>query len=723
MNYVKVVTACIFILAFVPLQALEPVPVDSSFQKQTIGTYIEYIEDTENKLTFDDILKTTSWISSTSESFSFGFTKSVYWFRFSIANKSPDKMNHFFEITYPLLNFVEFYKPQNDGYTVIKTGNKYPFYDRDIIDKNFVFQIDQNPGLKTYYLRIETTSSINFVPVLMNQRSYLQRHNTQTPIIWLYYGLMLIMFIYNMLIFMASRDRNYLYYVAFIASYILFQMTLNGYSFQYLWPNALWWGSNSLPFFICTSVFTASIFMRNIMEFPVYFKTMDKIILYGVMIPSGIWSLGSLIAPYSLAIKIATGLIGILATILILLSLIAAFKGSRAGRIVSVAFICLVIGIVLYVLKTFGILPKLFITEWAIQIGSSLVIVFLSLSLADKINVMRSDLSKLVQEQEQIKVEAQERAAYLEGIVGTATGLTEEFVRVSGELQTITNRFSDLSMEQASTSEEMSSTFEELYSSVETIYHATITQKDEGEKSTQLVGELNEAQKELLQETQKVDETINEILKSSNVTGNNLRQMNDTMTLINTGGKEISQFIAMIDDISDRINLLSLNAAIEAARAGEYGRGFAVVADEIGKLAQATSENSKQIANQISTIISDIEKGSSIVANAKESTDIILDMVDSLNTGIGAVREMMMKQNQALEMVIKQSSVIDTMSKDIVIATNEQKDSMAHTQTVIERLSEMAQEIAHANNTIIDFSKVILEKAEELDKVIRHSGQ
>jgi methyl-accepting chemotaxis protein len=373
------------------------------------------------------------------------------------------------------------------------------------------------------------------------------------------------------------------------------------------------------------------------------------------------------------------------------------------------------------VLKAFGFVPVMFITEWGVQIGSSMVIIFLSLSLADRINVMGKDLQKLLIEQQEHEKETKERAEYLQGVVTTATGLSDEFVRVNTQLQEITAKFSNLSMEQAATSEEMSSTFEELLASVETIYQATISQKTEGEKSKQLVDDLHDAQKELIQESTKVENTLKRIVSSTTSTGDSLQKMTETMNVINTGGKEINQFIAMIDDISDRINLLSLNAAIEAARAGDYGRGFAVVADEIGKLAQATSDNSKEIGRQISRIITDIEEGARIVTDTKESTDVIFKMVNAIGSGINSVRELMLKQNQALEMVIKQAGVIDTMSKEVVISTNEQKNSMAATQGTIDRLSEMAQEISQSNSLIIDFAKIIHGKALELNSVIRNN--
>jgi methyl-accepting chemotaxis protein len=69
--------------------------------------------------------------------------------------------------------------------------------------------------------------------------------------------------------------------------------------------------------------------------------------------------------------------------------------------------------------------------------------------------------------------------------------------------------------------------------------------------------------------------------------------------------------------------------------------------------------------------------------------------------------------------VIREAGVIDTMSKDIVTSTNEQKNSMSFTQKTIDRLAEMAMEISASNGQIIDFSKVIHEKALQLAGVIR----
>ena len=693
--------------------------IDDNFSKNSIGKTMEYLEDAEGTLTLEDVQKSNAWILNTENAINLGFPKSAYWFRFTAENSLASPESWYFEISYPMLDSLKMYVPDDNGvYDIIETGDHLPFVKRDVDNTGFVFHFVDPPGVKTYYFRIQTTSAINFVPVMISRKTFFKKLNTEMPVYWIYYGLMLVMALYNLLIFLSTRDKTYIFYVLFISAYILFQMTLNGHSFQYLWPKAIWWANNSLPFFMMLSLSFVGLFIRDSVETQKYFPKLDKAMLLLVIIPSFAISALSLMIKYSIAIKLSTAFIAIGAVIWYIMVIYTTVKGSRTARFSALGFSGLVFGIVLYVLKTFDILPLMFLTQWSLQIGSSLVVVLLSLGLADKINNMQVIQQKLLEKSRKDEEFIKERAETLEGIVYTANSITDEFMRISHELHGIAGMFGKVSMEQASSSSEMSATFEELVAATDSIFESNLSQKKEGKKSKELVANLSEAQKNMIKESVQVQKSIGNILDSTRETENNIQMMTRKMGVINSGGQEIVQFVSMIDDISDRINLLSLNAAIEAARAGEAGRGFAVVADEIGKLAQATSDNSKQIGKQVGIIIQDIEEGASIMGNTRASTEIVFSMIGTIQENVESVRNIMASQNSSLEMVIRQSDIIDKMSGEIVNSTTEQKVSMAETMKTVERLSEMAQEISGANEKIMTFIKLITEKAGELHRIV-----
>lgn len=97
--------------------------------------------------------------------------------------------------------------------------------------------------------------------------------------------------------------------------------------------------------------------------------------------------------------------------------------------------------------------------------------------------------------------------------------------------------------------------------------------------------------------------------------------------------RKITQITQVIAQIANRTHILSLNAAIEAARAGEHGKGFVVVAQEVGKLAESSAQNAKQIADIVEQASADSQRG-------KVATETVSENMASIASGTRETTEM-----------------------------------------------------------------------------------
>ncbi len=175
-----------------------------------------------------------------------------------------------------------------------------------------------------------------------------------------------------------------------------------------------------------------------------------------------------------------------------------------------------------------------------------------------------------------------------------------------------------------------------------------------------------------------------------------VKQSADNMEKLGESSKEIGEIVSVIDDIADQTNLLALNAAIEAARAGEQGRGFAVVADEVRKLAERTTEATKQIANMI--------KG---IQNETQSA------VTAMNKGTYEVADGISFADQAgtsLKSVVDSSRLVQDMINQIAAASEEQSSTSEQIAKSVSTISHVTcdsarriQDIAHSSE---DLSKL-----------------
>jgi len=198
-------------------------------------------------------------------------------------------------------------------------------------------------------------------------------------------------------------------------------------------------------------------------------------------------------------------------------------------------------------------------------------------------------------------------------------------------------------------------------------------------------------------------------------------KINDTMAFMKTATRDAGRMLdytGLINDISDRTNLLSLNASIEAARAGEYGKGFAVVADEIGKLAEQAGENTKNISEIVKTTNTSMEKSSQALSEAIARIENIFEGLRSFGTVVNTIGEMTRRDLEINNVLKDDAEHFLERANEIMKAMEEQKYAVDEIVKSITVISTTTQSNSASSEELTAVSETIAENAKHLKKEI-----
>jgi len=306
----------------------------------------------------------------------------------------------------------------------------------------------------------------------------------------------------------------------------------------------------------------------------------------------------------------------------------------------------------------------------------------------------------------------------LADIIKNIQDVANEMASSSNEMSATAMSFSDNAQNQASAAEEATATAEEVSAGVENIARKTEAQF---ESLNLLIGEIRKLADSINDVAMKIGETADisgDISVKARTGDESLRHMNQAMARITESSMQMTGIVKIITDISEQINLLSLNAAIEAARAGESGRGFAVVADEISKLADETASSIKEIDRLIKANNEEITRGSANIVATIEVISKIIEGVNLVGERLSGLSVQMKDQMRIKDGVNAETDRVRMHSDDIKQSTEEQKKAMGEIVTSITHISELTQINASGAEEMSANSESVEVMAESLKRAI-----
>jgi two-component system, NtrC family, sensor kinase len=362
-----------------------------SIAQSYIGKKVYLYQDSTSKLTFSQIKNRPELFKlSTATVPNLGVSSNNNWIKFSLINNS-DSDKVILNLSNPIIDRVSLYIIRGNKIDSAHYTNFQPLAHRDYKHQFYLFDIPLKKGEAVEcYISLNSNQQI-LAPISLSSEKQILSQISQSDIrAGLYIGIMLVMLLYNLFIFFAVRDRDYIVYCHYIFWVTLTQATLLGYSHRFLWPNNTWLSQNMLILCgamsgIATILFAKS-FLRTKKFVPKFSVVLDITIAIYVI------SIALLLSGNSIAAFQVVNMNAALVSILIIFVAWAVFRKKYApASYFLLSWSIFFISILVFVSKDFGVVPYNEWTVHAVEIGSALEAIFLSFALAGKINILKKE--------------------------------------------------------------------------------------------------------------------------------------------------------------------------------------------------------------------------------------------------------------------------------------------------------------------------------------------
>jgi len=257
----------------------------SDTAKQQIFRYnkIDYFEDTHDSLTISDVKNPAFSVKFEVNRDPTPVTHnpaSAWWYRIRVATNPKSKNNWILEFFDQTIDSITVYSPgRENNYSATLLGSSRPFAARLYQHKNFSLNINNNiAGSQVYYIRIRSHEPVNVIIVLRSISWFISYALDEYFFFGVFYGMILVFGLYNLMMFIVMRQRQYLYYIAYNLSIGLYEMCADGIAYQYIWPSSPVWNHNAYGIALFSASIFSILFAQSLLNVKVNAPRLNKLI-------------------------------------------------------------------------------------------------------------------------------------------------------------------------------------------------------------------------------------------------------------------------------------------------------------------------------------------------------------------------------------------------------------------------------------------------------------